>query len=277
MSSPNKPKGIRGIWIVFVVQTILSIAIGIAPYTFLKSEDPNNPNNNSSIYTWMAGMFLVSAIIQAAKDAKEISEANLALATANRDLVDKKFFKQYTENLTSAFAAVANVSQMSPAQITKTQELILSFMADFVTAYNVSGKQDFKASASLMVVEPLPGNYTKSQFFQEVSFADSQRDMSTYSHVLKLKAMSTPLRNVPPNFTLPVDKDPSRVLFGAPKAFTSRRISVIDDKEKIDDLLTHQPKIVADEVKGFFKKMFYRSLVSIPITQQNRCIGVVNL
>lgn len=194
-------------------------------------------------------------------------------------LSGQDFLEEYTALLTNAIEALQDVHTYNEIQLLKAQTKILKLIAAVVVLFHPE-VQGLGINANLMLNEAVSSHSAGDVFADHVCFWDPQRSAGTYRSVLCIRAWADPPVTAPPNFSVPVDKDPARVLFGAPQTFVSGKEAVIPDvhnKKALRRLLGGQPDIVRDQVDSFFARQRYRTFMSIAVKNADKTVAVLNV
>jgi len=194
-------------------------------------------------------------------------------------LSGQTFLEEYTALLTNAIGALQDVHAYNEPQLLQAQTKILKLIAAVVVLFHPEA-EGLGINANLMQNEPVGSHSTGDKFGDHVYFSDPQRAASSYASVLCIKAWADAPQVAPPNFALPVDKDPPRVLFGAPRTFVSGReivIPNIHNKNEVNKELKGQPDVVRDAIHAFFARQKYKSFMSIVVKNSDETIAVLNI
>lgn len=285
----RRRKMIKLSWAVILLQFVLGVIIAIYPHASKLNPVGQRGNTSSSTVgvasqttlSYGAFYFISGCIILVGL--LNLTEKAIALNKNRESITGEKFLQEYTKILTDAFQIAPEISSMTESQIIDAQKLLLQFISKFVELY-FENKSGLQTSANLMVRREID-TYQGNEFFEKVHFVDPGRTPNSYKCVLVLVQASNPLIYVPNDFALPVDNDEHRLFFGAPKAFETGEISLIDNisdvnssGSTIDRLLAGQPHVVAEKIRDFFGKMEYKSFASIPLrTSKGKIVGVINI
>lgn len=194
-------------------------------------------------------------------------------------LSGQTFLDEYTALLTHAIAALQDVHTYNDQQLHQTQTKILKLITAVVLLFSPEA-EGLGLSANLMQYGPIELHSAGDKFAGSVFFADPVRAAGSYAGVLSVTAWSSPPEVAPPDFSLPVDKDPARVLFGAPRTFVSGKeivIPNIHNQKEINKALRGQPDIVRDAIHTFFARQKYKSFMSIAVENADEIIAVLNI
>jgi hypothetical protein len=280
-------KIVKYLWFSILLQYILGISLALYPHIIARL-DATKAANGGSIQQEVRredslkekkSTFYIFALLVTVLATVNLVEKSITLNENKENITGENFLKRYTDTLINAFQLAPEISLMSKEEIDKAQGELLRFIVKFIELY-YDEKSGLKLSANLMVKKEVEDFQENDKFNKQVYFSDPTRLASTYDCLLTIVQSSSPLEHVPLEFSIPVDKDENRILFGAPRAFHSGANEVINDitSNEIDDLLIGHPKIVADSIKDFLGKMEYMSFASIPLrTSKGKSIGVVNI
>lgn len=255
----------RLIW-VFVVSGI--VLTGVAAW--YENEHQAHTSGYSSLVSvaFLVGIGLVE-IVKLVRDS----------ASSKGRLSGQTFLEEYTALLTNAIEALQDVHTYNEQQIHQTQTKILKLIASVVILFHPE-TEGLGISANLMRNDPVEPHSVQNRFSDYVYFSDPQRAADTYSSVLYIVAWSDPPQVAPANFSVPVDKDPRRVLFGAPATFVSGRklvVQNIHDKKEVGKLLAGQPDDVQDAIHAFFIQQKYKTFMSLVVENADTNIAVLNV
>lgn len=255
-------------WGLIILQFILSIGLGIYPFTALPDAKKIEP---LPFYSLVAMLTLLSGA--------QAFEKIIALRKNRGKLSGEEFVEKYTNGL---IEAVKIISYLPADQqyVHSAQKQILNFISSFVKLY-YEDKENLEISANLMLPHKVNDYTTKEDKFNEdVKFVDIMRSPSTYQCVLTLSISSASIQGLTKNFTLPVDSQKQRLLFGAPKAYVLDEITQVVDitnNIELNKVLEGQLPEVAKEIRGFLETMKYKSFASLPLRDSDKTIGVVNI
>ncbi len=194
-------------------------------------------------------------------------------------LSGQDFLEKYTTLLTNAIEALQDVHTYNEAQLLQTQTKILKLIASVVVLFHPEAV-GLGINANLMLDEDVATHSAQDRFNDYVHFGDPKRTASSYASVLCIRAWAEAPQVAPHNFALPVDTDPSRVLFGAPLTFVSGRkivITNIHKENEVNKMLHGQPDVVRDAVHAFFARQKYKTFMSIVVKNSDKNIAVLNL
>ena len=194
-------------------------------------------------------------------------------------LSGQDFLEKYTKLLTDAIEALQDVHTYNETQLLQAQTKILKLIAAVVILFHPEAV-GLGINANFMLSEGISGHSSDGKFADHVYFWDPQRTADTYSSVLCIRAWADPPQIAPLNFSIPVDKDPQRVLFGAPRTFTSGQeivIPNIHDRKEVNKQLKGQPEVVCDTVHAFFISQKYKTFMSIAVKNSDKIVAVLNL
>jgi len=194
-------------------------------------------------------------------------------------LSGQAFLEEYTGLMTDAIEALQDVHTYNEAQLLQTQTKILKLIAAVVVLFRPEATA-LGISANLMIREEVSAHSAQDRFAAYVYFADPQRTASSYSGVLCIRAWADPPQVAPPTFSVPVDKDPARVLFGAPHTFAFGEdvvIPNIHNKKLVSRGLGGQPDVVRDAVHDFFARQKYKAFMSIAVKNADKTVAVLNI
>ena len=218
-------------------------------------------------------VFLVSlGIIEVIKLVRETARSKGRLS-------GQDFLEEYTKLLTDAIEALQDVHTYNATQLLQAQTKILKLIAAVVVLYHPEAV-GLGINANLMLNEGVDNHSDGNKFADHVHFSDPQRTADTYSSVLSIRAWADPPQVAPHNFSVPVDSDPQRVLFGAPRAFASGKEMVIPnihDRKKVNKELKGQPEVVCNAIHAFFAQQKYRTFMSIVVKNSDKTIAILNL
>jgi len=255
----------RLIWVLVVAGIVLTGAAA-----WYENEHQAHTSGYSSLVSvaFLVGIGLVEVI-------KLIRDS----AKSKGRLSGQTFLEEYTMLLTNAIEVLQDVHKYDEQQLHQTQTKILKLIAAVVILFypEVEG---LGINANLMRNEPVERHSAQNRFNDYVYFSDPQRTADTYSSVLCIVAWSDPPQVAPPNFSVPVDQDPRRVLFGAPSTFVSGKkivIANIHNKKEVGKLLAGQPDVVRDAVHAFFIRQQYKTFMSIAVENADTKVAVLNV
>ncbi len=194
-------------------------------------------------------------------------------------LSGQTFLEEYTTLLTNAIEALQDVHTYNEPQLHQAQAKILKLIASVVILFYPEA-EELGINANLMRDEPVGQHSIQNRFKDYVYFSDPQRTADTYSSVLCIVAWSDPPQVAPLNFSVPVDTDPRRVLFGAPSTFVSGRkivVQNIHNRKEVGKLLAGQPEVVQDAIHAFFILQKYKTFLSIAVENADTKIAVLNI
>lgn len=194
-------------------------------------------------------------------------------------LSGRDFLEKYTSLLTDAIEALQDVHTYNEAQLRQAQTKILKLIAAVVILFHPEAV-GLGINANLMLDEVISKHSSGGKFSDHVYFSDPQRTADTYSSILCIRAWAEPPRIAPLDFSVPIDKDPQRVLFGAPRTFTSGKETVIPnihDRKEVSKQLKGQPEVVCDAIHAFFVRQKYKTFMSIAVKNSDKIVAVLNL
>ncbi len=194
-------------------------------------------------------------------------------------LSGQTFLEEYTGLLTNAIEALQDAHAYNEAQLLQTQTKILKLIASVAVLFHPEAA-GLGINANLMLYEPVTAHSAGEKFADHVFFGDPQRAASSYAGVLVVQAWAEAPQLAPFNFAIPVDTDPSRVLFGAPRTFVSGKeivIANIHSKKEVNKMLSGQPDVVRDAILAFFARQKYKTFMSIAVQNSDKTIAVLNL
>ena len=222
---------------------------------------------------------LVSAAFLVGIGLLEIVKQVRDTAKSKGRLSGQTFLEEYTGLLTDAIEALQDVHDYNTPQLHQAQTKILKLIASVVILFHPEAV-GLGINANLMREEPVTDHSTGDKFDSHVYFGDPQRAAGSYAAVLCIRAWAEAPEVAPVNFAIPIDTDPSRVLFGAPRTFQSGQeivITNIHNKNEVNKLLRGQPDIVRDAIHAFFSRQKYKTFMSIAVGNADKTIAVLNL
>ena len=154
-------------------------------------------------------------------------------------LSGQTFLEEYTTLLSNAIEALQDVHTYDAAHLLQVQTKILKLIASVVVLFHPEAT-GLGINANLMLNEDVSAHSVQDRFDDHVYFGDPKRTASSYAGVLCIRAWAESPQIAPHNFALPVDTDPSRVLFGAPLTFvTGRKIVIanIHNRNEVNKML----------------------------------------
>jgi|GEM_PF-5651743 len=233
-------------WIILVLNFLIGIALGIYPNL------PSSTSKKAEQTTFyiFAGLIILSS-------SGQVIEKSISLRKNRGKLSGQEFVQKYTNILIEAVNTIT-LLPLEKAQIEEAQKSLLKSISLLVQLY-YEEKIELKISANLMIPREIKDYNSAEQFREQVKFTDPLREPNTYQCVLSLILWSNPKEGegVPLNFTIPVDRDYARLLFGAPKAYISNDITVVEDinnDTELNRIVAGQPQIVASQIREFLKK-----------------------
>jgi hypothetical protein len=194
-------------------------------------------------------------------------------------LSGQTFLEEYTTLLTNAIEVLQDVHTYNEAQLLQAQTKILKLIAAVVILFHPEAV-GLGINANLMLNEDIKDHSSGGKFADHVHFSDPQRAAETYSSVLCIRAWADPPQMAPHNFSVPVDKDPQRVLFGAPRTFVSGKevvIPNIHNRKEVSKELKGQPEVVCDTIHAFFGRQKYKTFMSITVKNSDKTVAILNL
>ena len=222
---------------------------------------------------WISiGFFVSLGIIEAVKLFQESARSKGRLS-------GQDFLEKYTKLLTDAIEALQDVHTYNAEQLLQAQTKILILIAAVVILFHPEAV-NLGINANLMLNEGIDNHSSENKFANYVYFSDPQRNADTYSSVLCIRAWAYPPQVAPHNFSIPVDKDPQRVLFGAPRAFATGKEMVIPNihsRKEVNKQLKGQPEVVCDAIHAFFASQKHKTFMSIVVKNADKAVAVLNL
>ena len=194
-------------------------------------------------------------------------------------LSGQNFLEEYTALLTNAIAALQDIHDYNEPQLLQTQTKILKLIAAVVVLFHPE-VANLGINANVMLNEEVALHSNGEKFGDHVKFWDPKRSANTYKSVLCIKAWAETPQIAPKNFSLPIDSDERRILFGAPRTFLSGRETVvanIHNKKEMSKMLNGQPDVVRDAVEAFFKSQRYKTFMSISVKNSDIIVAVLNI
>lgn len=255
----------RSFWVLITLEIIL----GGSGALYESEYQPHSQGYNHLVFPVIV---LLVAIVQIAQKWCETSHNKGRLSGSD-------FRDDYIRLLTDAIEAVQDVKEYNEEQVRQAQKKILKLISSVVILFHPEA-EGLGINANLMEKEASEKHSTNDRFDAHVYFTDPQRAASSYTGVLCVKVWADPPQVVPPDFSLPLDKDKDRILFGAPRTYAIGSEVVIRNIHRdnaVNSLLDGQPPVVKRAVHAFFKEQQYQTFISIPVKHSDTIIAVLNI
>jgi hypothetical protein len=172
-----------------------------------------------------------------------------------------EFAKAHLENLRKSIDNIQDISGHSQEVLRDGAREILKMIAAVVKA-NIRD-ENVEVNANYMV----PCAATDDVMARAL-FCDSKRRASSYACFLELAMWAKDGPDLPSKVILPVDKSPGDMLFGAPRAYATGKIDVVQNTKSIHRKINRQThREIRQKVEDFFHDYHthIRSFGSIPM------------
>lgn len=268
-------------WWSISLQLTFAVFIALSQTVFKTYFTPAPGQSPSKLLYVLSLCYIGLALLQAydkIKSTREAKEAGRQIQEAERQL---RFVRLYTDVVTESVDILVDHGDFRAADLQRFYVLVLQMVCGITNSY-LNHKGEMTVNANLMKQGEIASfvDPESNRFYSQVYFFDPMREASSYSDVLVLSATAHEEASVPNTFALPVDSDADRLLIGAPKAFVTGQIQVVEntkDREHVNTLLHGQPPSVCESIHKYFENQSFESFVSIPLTDGKTTVGVLNI
>lgn len=251
----------------------LLVVVGVVLTGFSAWYESQHRTHTAGYSPFISASFLIGiGILEFVKQVRDAAKSKGRLS-------GQTFLEEYTGLMTNAIEALQDVHTYNPAQLLQAQTKILKLIAAVVVLFHPEATE-LGINANLMLNEEVGAHSAHDKFADYVYFWDPQRTAGSYRSVLCIRAWADPPQVAPLTFSVPVDQDPARVLFGAPQTFVSGMevvIPNIHNKKQVNKELSGQPDVVRDAIHAFFARQKYKAFMSIAVKNSDKTVAVLNI
>lgn len=188
------------------------------------------------------------------------------------------FIHYYTKTLTDAIEWLHYLPENTAEDIDNALKTILKMIRVVVAAY-FGSKDDLQINANIMVAVPLNRNDFDS--YPGLVFMDARKHFYAYKCLLILTQWAVGDQNPRTNFAVPVHRDRTQVLFGAPKTYLTGETQIIGntkDEAELSVLSSNQPSEISEQIRRYFlEQTDFCSFASWRLMYQEEPVGVLNV